>query len=471
MLRSRRYGRLLGTQGSPQPSDARCARLPALSLFLVLALLLGGFCASAAAAEQATNSVTFSCTSVTFSFTGFPSASNNTVTEIVYVDRARIATSTFTFNGPSGSNTIAISVPPGHHSIDGRTRWSINGERGGRDIPARGGVRCPAPPKVTSIEPASGPTAGGTAVTIRGTGFLPGATVTIGSAASEVEVLSESEIKAMTAATSAGADEVIVADTNGTSGAGPSFTYIAPPPPPTVTSIEPASGPTAGGTAVTIKGTNFLPGATVTIGTAASEVKVLSATEITAKTAPGSGAHEVSVTDEGGTSTAGPTFSYTPPPPPHVSSVEPSEGSTAGGTSVTIKGSGFIVPATVTIGSAASEVEVVSENEIKARTGATAAGSDEVVVTDSNGTSTGGPTYTYLTPPSGGSAAAGNVIAGSGVLANVAVALPPPKLAVTGNLAPVSGTVLVQLPGSSIFVALTGLRQVPFGTVVDATPG
>ena len=41
----------------------------------------------------------------------------------------------------------------------------------------------------------------------------------------------------------------------------------------------------------------------------------------------------------------------------------------------------------------------------------------------------------------------------------------------TGNLTPVSGSVLVKLPGSSTFVALSAVRQIPFGTIVDATHG
>ncbi len=56
-------------------------------------------------------------------------------------------------------------------------------------------------------------------------------------------------------------------------------------PAPTVTSVSPNSGTTAGGTAVTITGTNFAAGATVTFGsTAASSVVVVSATTITAVT-------------------------------------------------------------------------------------------------------------------------------------------------------------------------------------------
>jgi DNA-binding beta-propeller fold protein YncE len=48
---------------------------------------------------------------------------------------------------------------------------------------------------------------------------------------------------------------------------------------------------------------------------------------------------------------------------------------------------------------------------------------------------------------------------------------PAPVLAKTGNLAPVSGRVLVQLPGTHTFVPLASLRQIPFGTIIDATHG
>ena len=41
------------------------------------------------------------------------------------------------------------------------------------------------------------------------------------------------------------------------------FTYVVSP---TVTSVSPNTGSTAGGTAVTITGTNFAAGATVTFG-------------------------------------------------------------------------------------------------------------------------------------------------------------------------------------------------------------
>jgi hypothetical protein len=56
-----------------------------------------------------------------------------------------------------------------------------------------------------------------------------------------------------------------------------------------------------------------------------------------------------------------------------------------------------------------------------------------------------------------------------GVLSSVIVSAP--VLGVAGNVQPVSGTVLVRLPHHHNFEVLPGLRQIPFGSVVDATQG
>jgi hypothetical protein len=167
-----------------------------------------------------------------------------------------------------------------------------------------------SPPTVTSITPSQGPTAGGTPVTIKGTGFVTGAKVKIGNEATPVAVVNETEITATTAATGAGADEVVVEDANGKSTSGIKYTYI---PPPTVTSITPSQGPTAGGTPVKIKGTGFVTGAKVKIGNEATVV-TNTAEEITARTPAGSGMVEVIVTDAGGSSTLGPTYAYVSAP-------------------------------------------------------------------------------------------------------------------------------------------------------------
>ncbi|HTR73360.1 MAG TPA: beta-propeller fold lactonase family protein [Solirubrobacteraceae bacterium] len=49
--------------------------------------------------------------------------------------------------------------------------------------------------------------------------------------------------------------------------------------------------------------------------------------------------------------------------------------------------------------------------------------------------------------------------------------VPPPVLARTGNVAPVSGVVMVKLPGTSKFVPLSTLEQIPFGSIIEATHG
>jgi hypothetical protein len=70
----------------------------------------------------------------------------------------------------------------------------------------------------------------------------------------------------------------------------------------------------------------------------------------------------------------------------------------------------------------------------------------------------------------GGGGASGGGGGGSTVTVS-SVVVPAPVLAVSGNVAPVSGTVLVELPGTTKFVALSSLRQIPFGTVINATHG
>jgi hypothetical protein len=90
-----------------------------------------------------------------------------------------------------------------------------------------------------------------------------------------------------------------------------------PPAAPTISTVSPTTGTTAGGTVVTITGTGFQSGATVTFGgTAASSVTFNSSTKLTA-TAPAHAAGSVSVvvTNPGGlNATKNPAYFYSPPP-------------------------------------------------------------------------------------------------------------------------------------------------------------
>ncbi|MHB1861246.1 MAG: IPT/TIG domain-containing protein, partial [Solirubrobacteraceae bacterium] len=76
-------------------------------------------------------------------------------------------------------------------------------------------------------------------------------------------------------------------------------------PVPKISSIGPDHGPVAGGTTVTIGGEGFATGASVKFGSVAgTEVSVASSDSISAKSPPGTGTVDVTVTDAGGTSAA-----------------------------------------------------------------------------------------------------------------------------------------------------------------------
>ncbi|HSB75240.1 MAG TPA: IPT/TIG domain-containing protein [Terriglobales bacterium] len=178
----------------------------------------------------------------------------------------------------------------------------------------KGAIANPAP-TVSSISPVSGPTGGGTAVTISGSNFASGASVSLGGAAAgNVAFVNSSTLTATTPAHAAGAVNVVVTNTDAQSGTLTNgFTYQSPNPAPTVSSISPVSGPTGGGTAVTISGSNFVSGASVSLGgTAASNVVFVNSSTLTATTpAHAAGAVNVVVTNpdaQSGTLTNGFTY-------------------------------------------------------------------------------------------------------------------------------------------------------------------
>ena len=166
---------------------------------------------------------------------------------------------------------------------------------------------------------------------------------------------------------------------------------------PTLTSISPASGSTAGGTSVTISGTGFTGATAVTFGGTAATFTVKSATQITATTpAHAAGTVNVVVTTPGGTATGTNKYTYVTSGPT-LTSISPASGSTAGGTSVTISGTGFTGATAVTFGGTAATFTVKSATQITATTPAHAAGTVNVVVTTPGGTATGTNKYTYVT--------------------------------------------------------------------------
>jgi hypothetical protein len=310
-------------------------------------------------------------------------------------------------------------------------------------------------PTISGLAPASGPTTGGTSVTITGNNFVAGSTVKFGTvAATGVVVDSKTQIRA-TAPAAAAAGKVDVS----VSGAGVSsantatddYTYVIPAP--TVSGISPNTGDIAGGTSVTITGTN-LTGASVKFGSlAASSVVVNSATSVTAKTpaVSAAGAVDVVVTTAGGTVTSGTKFTYTggtnPVVKPTVSSISPNTGASTASTVVTINGTGFVAGATVKFGTlAATNVTVVSATQIKATAPAVTITADskvDVTVTTTGGTSAivAGDAFTYKAPVS------------SALLPRITKIVPNIGLANIGGVTTITG------------VNFKGVKSVKFGAV------
>ena len=334
-------------------------------------------------------------------------------------------------SGPDGSSITLPSDTYPFHTLNGwytaASGGTLAGQPGASFTVPVGGTTLYAqwtivPPTVTTVSPNAGPTTGGTAITITGTGFTAPASVKIGQgiyppvAATDVTVVSSTEITAVTgAAHSTGQWFLTVTTPEGTS-AVTKASYFSYDPVPSVSSVSPNAGPTKVGTAITITGTGFVSGATVVIGQgtgtagaiAATHVKVVSPTEITAVTGVGAkaGVFNLFVTTAGGTSHAnyaGDEFAYGGPT---VTGVSPKSGSVTGGTTITITGTGFVAGATVEIGQgtgtvgaiAATHVVVVSPTEITAVTGGGAkAGLFNLYVTTAAGTSVGssGSGFTY----------------------------------------------------------------------------
>jgi hypothetical protein len=169
-------------------------------------------------------------------------------------------------------------------------------------------------PSITNVSPNFGPTSGGTSVTINGSHFQTGASVSFASIpATNVIVVNSHQITATTpAAGSSGQVDVTVTNPDGAAGtAASAYTYASP----VVNSVVPNSGLITGGTSVTITGGNFTGATAVTFGaTAATSFNVASDTQITAVSpAHASGPIDVTVTTPAGRSAFTPSdqFTYT----------------------------------------------------------------------------------------------------------------------------------------------------------------
>lgn len=200
---------------------------------------------------------------------------------------------------------------------------------------------------------------------------------------------------------------------------------------PAVASVAPNSGPA--GTTVTIAGGGFTTATAVHFGGApATSFTVIGNEQINAVAPAGAGTVDITVTNPSGTSSISPVDRFTYLSPPTVTSISPSGGPAAGGTTITITGSNFIGATAVTFGpTSATSFTVNTESSITA-TAPAGNGIVDVTVTGPGGTSAtsaadqysyaGTPAVISVTPASGPTTGGTSVaIAGKGFTGTTSV--------------------------------------------------
>jgi len=270
----------------------------------------------------------------------------------------------------TSSSTLTAMAPTGlSGSVD--VTVTVTGTGGGTSAANPYDLFAYGPPSVSGLNPGAGLLAGGSVVTVTGTAFVPGATASFGTiAATNVTVTSGTTLQATAPAGVATGDVDVTVTTPGPDGGTSAtsyadlYAYAAP----TLTALAPDTGLANTATTVTITGTNFSPGDTVTFGTTdATDVTVWGPSVITA-TSPGTlqGGVDVTVSNSDGTSPISVTDQFAAGPPT-VTNISPSGGPAAGGGTVTVTGDGFVAGAGVAFGGApAAGVTIVSPRTLVA---------------------------------------------------------------------------------------------------------
>lgn len=239
-----------------------------------------------------------------------------------------------------GSTTVCIAYSPAENA--GTVNVALHA--GGGSTTA--GSFTYTGPTISSITPGSGPQEGHSYVFVTGDAFAPNTSFYFNATPNAPTnnpalYVNCYETTSCDVYSPSGAGTVdVVAGINGifsTRSAGDQYTYL---PYPTVSGIQPTSGPATGGTLVTINGINFstAPGqTTVSFGANVVTATCLTTTTCTVSAPAGSQIVQVRVTANSMPSVNNQVFTYVPV----VSNITPASGISIGGTNVQIQGAGF----------------------------------------------------------------------------------------------------------------------------------
>lgn len=250
--------------------------------------------------------------------------------------------------------------------------------------------------------------AGGTEITLAGEGLATATAVTVGGVAgTDLAVVDDRRLTFIAPPGAAAGPATIEVTRADASTAQLAFAYVDAL---AVVDVAPGDGPSEGGTAVTITGRSFADPAQVFFGgMPATNVVVVSPTEISATTPPGA-AGPVEVVVLAGSERAVLDDGYRYDAALSVIGVRPSRGASGGDTFVTITGTGFTRgPVSVIFGGTQAlplDLVVVNDSTITLRTPPHEPGLIDVEVSQGATTATGTDLFTYFN-------AAGNFVGGT----------------------------------------------------------
>jgi len=261
---------------------------------------------------------------------------------------------------------------------------------------------------------------------------------------------------------------------------------------PTVTSLSNGGGAEAGGNELTIEGSGFVEGATVEFVGAgiASEVHVRSASAITAVVPPGHGTAYVEVRTLGGISVVGVESEYVYGRLGGLNIAGYCEGlgylGDGSGATVLLReghleGPEYAYENWACVNSSGAAVPIAAHGSAPSMDNACAVAFPSVpshAHADNPDNAFSWNCYEGAPPEETKGGGEGPTtlpplkrLASELIAFPLPIIVPVPVLAKTGNVAPVNGTVLVELPGTKSFVPLSSLKQIPFGTIIEATNG
>ena len=232
--------------------------------------------------------------------------------------------------------------------------------------------------------------AGGTTIAVTGTGFVVGATATIGGNAANINVTDANDATVICPAQGSVGQYPLMITVNSQATNAFQVTYAAAAAP-TVTSVVPNSGPLAGGNSVTVNGTNFqTSGLAVTFGPNAATCSSVTATSMSC-VAPGHAAGTVDITvsvnSVASANTSADNYTYTGTPV--ITSISPTSGPT--GTTVVVTGFNFTGTTAVKFGTtvvATSDVTISSDTSLSVVVPDSLAANDyDIIITNLSGTS------------------------------------------------------------------------------------